>query len=206
MAPTLRQAKFFYFLLIIYLQVSCASISSDNWFKIHSELKVKKRDSDFSLVKKIAGINLPKESILRTSYAKLHQQQTPLYISQELTRIGVGQIEALDSGLYGKLGSTSLFVADRASIATYDRLYWTMVRILSEKYACFIKGKVDRGQLVSFKCRDQRTVTMARKISKNFSIIQTRQYGPDGREIIRQRAAKNHPSVARVFSKRLERD
>lgn len=111
-------------------------------------------------------------------------RMTNQLIRSQLEVAGVKKVEALDLGVYGKLGSSSIFVAERALIPTYDRLYWAMVRILSEKYGCFIRRKIDLGDMVSFKCRDRRTVTMARKISGKFSVIHVRQFDQDGRVIV----------------------
>jgi hypothetical protein len=72
-------------------------------------------------------------------------------VIDELNALGVGKLEVLDLGVYGKIGPNSIFVAERSAIPNYDRLYWVMVRILSEKYGCFIRRKVDRGDFVSFK-------------------------------------------------------
>jgi hypothetical protein len=104
-------------------------------------------------------------------------------VIEELNALGVGKLEVMDLGVYGKIGPNSIFVAERTAIPNYDRLYWVMVRILSEKYGCFIRRKVDRGHSVSFQCRDQRTVTMARKISDRFSMVHVRQFDRYGRGI-----------------------
>jgi hypothetical protein len=104
-------------------------------------------------------------------------------VREELSALGVGKLEVMDLGVYGKIGPNSIFVAERTAIPNYDRLYWVMVRILSEKYGCFIRRKVDRGHSVSFQCRDQRTVTMARKISDRFSMVHVRQFDRYGRGI-----------------------
>lgn len=123
----------------------------------------------------------------------------------ELRDLGVGKLEPLDLGFYGKLGPNSIFVADRSVIPTYDRLYWAMVRILSEKYGCFIRRKIDRGPSVSFQCRDRRTVTMARKISGRFSLLHVRQYDRFGRVIESRNTDSTISPSLQLAAKRRER-
>jgi hypothetical protein len=90
----------------------------------------------------------------------------------------------LDVGVYGKIGTATAFVARRSKIADYDRLYWVMVRVLSEKYGCFIRKKTNLGQTVRFECRDQRVVVLDRDISGGFAKFSGRQFDQMGREII----------------------
>jgi hypothetical protein len=90
----------------------------------------------------------------------------------------------LDVGIYGKIGTATAFVARRSKIADYDRLYWVMVRVLSEKYGCFIRKKTNLGQTVRFECRDQRMVVLDRDISGGFAKFSGRQFDQMGREII----------------------
>ena len=127
-------------------------------------------------------------------------------VIDELNALGVGKLEVLDLGVYGKMGPNSIFVAERTAIPNYDRLYWVMVRILSEKYGCFIRRKVDRGNLVSFQCRDQRTVTMARKISDRFSMVHVRQFDRYGRGIDTRGATLSSAQRWQLSAKRRERD
>ena len=127
-------------------------------------------------------------------------------VIDELNALGVGKLEVLDLGVYGKIGPNSIFVAERSAIPNYDRLYWVMVRILSEKYGCFIRRKVDRGNFVSFQCRDQRTVTMARKISDRFSMVHVRQFDRDGRGIDTRGVRLSSAQRWQLSAKRRERD
>lgn len=90
----------------------------------------------------------------------------------------------LDVGVYGKIGNATAFVARRSRIPDYDRLYWVMVRVLSEKYGCFIRKKNNLGQTVRFECRDQRFVVLDRDISGGFAKFSGRQFDQMGREII----------------------
>lgn len=157
---------------------SCAAKKQNFTLEIPNPSK----SENLSLVKPKAGIRAIESnahSVVEADSGVISQ-----LIMSQLEVAGVKKVEALDLGVYGKLGSTSIFVAERALIPTYDRLYWAMVRILSEKYGCFIRRKIDFGDVVSFKCRDHRTVTMARKISGNFSLIHVRQFDRHGRVIV----------------------
>ncbi len=90
----------------------------------------------------------------------------------------------MDIGVYGKIGTSTAFVARRSKIQDYDRLYWVMVRVLSEKYGCFIHKKTNLGQTVRFECRDKRTIVLDRDISGGFAKFAGRQFDQMGREII----------------------
>jgi len=114
----------------------------------------------------------------------------PKKLVGELTKLGVSNAEVIDLGAYGKLGTSVIFIADRSLIPDFDRLYWVMVRVLSEKYGCFIRHKIDRGNVVRFGCKDKRLVVMNRNVLKNYVTFQARQYAPDGQEIIIKKQAR----------------
>ena len=106
----------------------------------------------------------------------------------ELSKIAIGfgleRPQKMDLGVFGKIGKHTVFVAPRTVIADYDRLYWVMVRVLSEKYGCFIRSKVSTAKTVRFECRDQRTVVLDREISGDFAKFAGRQFDMLGKEII----------------------
>ena len=56
----------------------------------------------------------------------------------------LSQPEAYEGGVFGYMGSAKAFVAYRKAIPDYNRLYWVMVKVLSEKYSCFISAKQNR--------------------------------------------------------------
>jgi hypothetical protein len=97
---------------------------------------------------------------------------------------GIDGAKKMDVGVYGKIGANPVFVARKSRIPDFDRLYWVMVRVLSEKYGCFIKGKSAATTTVKFHCRDRRTVIMERSIDSEFAKFSGRQFDPRGREII----------------------
>jgi hypothetical protein len=101
-----------------------------------------------------------------------------------LLELGVQRAQVMDVGVYGKIGNMAVFVADRKQVPNYDRLYWVMVRVLSEKYGCFITRKHVESDIVRFTCRDKRTVVMKRRISGEYSKFVARQYDAFGRDVV----------------------
>ena len=116
------------------------------------------------------------------------QWSPELIRDDELSKIAAGfgleRPQKMDLGVYGKIGQHTVFVAPRRVIGDYDRLYWVMVRVLSEKYGCFIKSKVSTAKIVRFECRDRRTVVLDRDISGSFAKFSGRQFDVLGREIV----------------------
>lgn len=90
---------------------------------------------------------------------------------------------AFDQGVYGKLGSSTVYMAPLKRVGTSDRLYWTMVRVLSEKYGCFIVEKSRDTDKFQFRCRDGRQIVMQRKMDSRFAHFWGRQYDSKGDEI-----------------------
>ena len=66
----------------------------------------------------------------------------------------LSQPEAYEGGVFGYMGSAKAFVAYRKVIPDYNRLYWVMVKVLSEKYSCFISAKQNRGDETWMKIRN----------------------------------------------------
>jgi hypothetical protein len=122
-------------------------------------------------------------------------------LQDDLELLGVSRIEAVDVGFLGKMGRSVVFAAEKRLIPDYDRLYWVMIRVLSEKYGCFVRRKIDRGDLVAFKCRDQRIVTFRRKMTRDHAVFKARQYGADGREIAVVKKKPRSRSVLKFVAK-----
>lgn len=99
----------------------------------------------------------------------------------------------LDLGVYGKVGTATFFAAPVKRIPDYDRLYWTMMKVLSEKYGCFVKTKLVTGSTLKFTCRDKRTVVLWRSKQEQFLQFYGRQYDAQGRELI----VSKHKVIAR---------
>mgnify|MGYP006278709897 CR=1 FL=1 len=99
--------------------------------------------------------------------------------------------ELYEGGVFGYLGSAKAFVARRRTIPDYQRLYWVMVKVLSEKYSCFMTAKQNRGDETWVQCRDGRQVVFWRDQSSRWIQFQARQYDQEGYEI----AVRKHQIV-----------
>lgn len=173
-----KQVNLFLFVLIACSLSGCSTVKSnmvDEW-SLETFHEISKSSS---VSKKYASLS---------NYQTVSPEKTGAVvgmnsISDELSRLGARNIQRLDLGVYAKIGSRVVFVADRKVVSDYDRLYWVMVKILSEKYGCFITRKIDMGEQVYFRCRDRRTVAMLRRLSGNFAVLQSRQYDSSGVEI-----------------------
>ena len=86
-------------------------------------------------------------------------------------------------GILGIKGSSKYFIASVSSIPEYDRLYWVIVKVLSEKYSCFISAKQYIGLMTRFTCRDKRQVLFWKKRNDRFIEFTSRQFDRDGFEI-----------------------
>lgn len=85
-----------------------------------------------------------------------------------------------DRGIYGKIGEATVFVTSHEMIEDYDRLYWSMVQVLSLKYGCFIRDKKKLGNKIQFACADRRTIVMTRDSRKKLLYFYAYQYWEDG--------------------------
>lgn len=97
---------------------------------------------------------------------------------------GLEHAQPMDLGVYGKIGTSTVFIASRRHIPDYDRLYWVMIRVLSEKYGCFIRRKFPHQNQIGFECRDRRTIVMQRELSENFVKFVGWQFDRKGQEVV----------------------
>lgn len=108
-------------------------------------------------------------------------------------KLGFSNLTYYDSGVYGKVGSTVTFISSTDEISDWDRLYQVMVRVLSEKYGCFMQKRIRDGHRFQFFCTDERVVVMERLRKSNVIGFYSRQYTKDGTELIVQ----NHQIIGR---------
>lgn len=110
--------------------------------------------------------------------------------NQSLERLVAGfrieRAHAYEGGVYGKVGHVTVFAAPISQIPDYDRLYWVMVKVLSEKYGCFIKRKQSSATQVTVDCRDTRKVVFRRNRGQDWIQFYGRQYDKNGNELIVQ--------------------
>jgi hypothetical protein len=195
-----RRVNHWLFITVCYLGNSCTAMHANTFG--HMDDRQLQENDDHAPIKTDFVENISVSSVARVPVAVKIERT----VREELSALGVGKLEVMDLGVYGKIGPNSIFVAERTAIPNYDRLYWVMVRILSEKYGCFIRRKVDRGHSVSFQCRDQRTVTMARKMSGRFAMLHVQQFDRSGRGIDTRGARLSNAQRWQLSAKRRERD
>jgi len=97
---------------------------------------------------------------------------------------GVANPRHYEGGLYGVVGSAKLYLSSTERIPDSARLYWVMVKVLSEKYGCFMAAKVDVGERTFVRCRDGRQVAFWRAQGPGWIQFYARQYDPQGYEIV----------------------
>jgi hypothetical protein len=88
-----------------------------------------------------------------------------------------------EGGFYGTHGLTKIFIAPTSKIGDYSRLYWVMVKVLSEKYGCFMVAKQYAGDTTRVFCRDKRQIVFWQSRTKDWIQFASRQYDREGFEI-----------------------
>jgi hypothetical protein len=91
---------------------------------------------------------------------------------------------AYEGGVFGLVGPAKLIVATSDRIKDDVRLYWVMVKVLSEKYGCFMVAKQTVGATTRATCRDQRRVVFWKTRGPGWVQFHARQYDRDGYEIV----------------------
>jgi hypothetical protein len=87
-------------------------------------------------------------------------------------------------GVYGTVGPVKFYVTTTEAIPDEDRLYPVMIALLSEKYGCFIKGRVKSATSTLMRCRDNRQIVFWRGRGPGWVQFYARQYDADGYEIV----------------------
>ncbi len=91
---------------------------------------------------------------------------------------------AYEGGVFGTVGNAKMFVGPSSHITNYDRLYWVMVKVLSEKYGCFMSSRQNMPEKTLIKCRDKRQIVFWKSKGPGFMQFFARQYDRDGYEIV----------------------
>ncbi len=117
------------------------------------------------------------------------------YLQRLADAYRIAKPSAYAGGVYGKVGEVVVFAAHQNQVPDFDRLYWVMVKVLSEKYGCFIIRKLSTTSKVSVQCRDLRWVVFLRgKASGGRLHFYARQYDEQGRQLV----VRNHKIVQRL--------
>lgn len=89
-----------------------------------------------------------------------------------------------EGGVFGMVGSAKMFIGTSDQIPDDTRLYWVLVKVLSEKYGCFMVHKQNLpGDMVKVKCRDRRQIVFWKTRGDGWFAFQSRQFDKEGFEI-----------------------
>ena len=91
--------------------------------------------------------------------------------SQYAEILGLEKIDERHDGVYGKKNNTWYFVCDKKLVNNHDRMYWNIVRVLSEKFGCLLTQKQDEGSRVKFNCRDGRKILVRRQLDERHAFF-----------------------------------
>ena len=91
---------------------------------------------------------------------------------QKLRATGVQDISDYNGGIWAKYRQATFFISPLELIPDWTHQYWTIVKILSEKYGCFMTSKLHIVERVSFRCHDKRAVVF-QVVKKNTFIYNT---------------------------------
>jgi hypothetical protein len=86
-------------------------------------------------------------------------------------------------GILGTRGDSKYFIASTEVVPGYNRLYWVIVKVLSERYSCFMRTKLDVGPMTRFTCKDGRQVLFWKKKNPEYVEFVARQFDREGYEI-----------------------
>lgn len=134
-----------------------------------------------------AGLVIPPLSLLasRDLNASANDDDEPrTAVQEQVARWQMASTEHYGEGIYGKVGSARAFVAAKAKVPDWDRLYYVMIRVLSEKYGCFMTAKSRQNHRIHIRCRDKRHVVFNRSETDGTMQFYARQYDREGRELI----------------------
>lgn len=108
-------------------------------------------------------------------------------LQQWVEELKIENVKSYEGGAYGKIGNSTVFIAEKNTIPDFDRLYWVMVKVLSEKYGCFMKKKYSEEKTVVVHCRDRRRIVFRRHQGSDWIQFYGRQYDLAGNELIVRR-------------------
>ncbi len=116
--------------------------------------------------------------------------EMPLALRQRMDLVHLAVNRAIDKptlyegGVFGTVGPAKMFVGPTSEIKDFSRLYWVMIKVLSEKYGCFMVTKTNGPEKTSVKCRDGRQVVFWKSKGPDWIQFFSRQYDKHGYEIV----------------------
>jgi hypothetical protein len=119
----------------------------------------------------------------------------PLRSDERMARLAamreMDQVQSYEKGIWGKRSGAGHFAAASHSYRDSSRLYWVMVKALSEKYGCFMRERRMVSNINYFRCRDRRQVVIWKNTGPGWVEFFARQYDQHGHEI----RVENHIAI-----------
>jgi hypothetical protein len=111
----------------------------------------------------------------------------PLRSNEQMARLAafrdMDHVQAYEKGIWGKSSGAGHFAASSVAYRDPRRLYWVMVKALSEKYGCFMRERRMISNINYFRCRDRRQVVIWKNTGPGWVEFIARQYDRHGHEI-----------------------
>ena len=115
-------------------------------------------------------------------------------IVQKLKETGVTDYSDYNNGIWTKYKEATFYLSTLDQVPDWTHQYWVIVKILSEKYGCFMTSKMHLGPRITFRCHDKRAVVFQVFYKKNFVYIRGHQYDSWGNLL----HVKNHEVIERT--------
>ena len=115
-------------------------------------------------------------------------------VIESLRKTGVTNYSFYNDGVWAKYQEATYYIGSLEKIPDWTRQYWMIVKILSEKYGCFMTAKTHIGSRVTFRCRDKRAVVFQVFYKKKFVYFRGHQYDTWGNLL----HVKNHEIIERT--------
>jgi hypothetical protein len=144
------------------------------------EILETKRTSDRSTPEKLST----SVSSRASSTQSLRSQSSDDNLVRWAQHLKIQKPREFEGGVYGKVGDATVYIAPQEKVPDYDRLHWVMIKVLSEKYGCFVVKKVKVNDTISVACRDRRRVVFRRSRGPEWIMFYGRQYDVAGNEVI----------------------
>lgn len=98
-------------------------------------------------------------------------------------KTSITSMKYYDLGVFGKLKESTVFISTVNSLPNWTRTYWAIVRILSDKYGCYMQKKLHLGTNIAFKCKDGRIVAFQYGRKGRFRFIKGSQFDKNGNSL-----------------------
>ena len=86
-------------------------------------------------------------------------------------------------GTLGMQGTSRVFVVAKSKAATEPRLQWIQVKLLSERYGCFLRARLELIENTWTWCKDGRQIIFWNRRSHDYLAFKSRQFDAQGHEI-----------------------